>query len=77
MVKAVRRWSNTNKPILNKASATINNNGDSGFNESTDTNVIVTPPNGKINFESEKTTISIMKKNVSNRNQVVPEVTIK
>lgn len=83
MAKAVRRWSNnnTNKPILNRGAyaatttvttTTTNNNGDSGFNESTDTNLVVTPPNGKINFESEKTTMSLIKKN---RNQVTPEVT--
>ena len=42
---------------------------DSGFNESTDT-TLVTPPNGKINFESEKTMNS-------KRAQKMPEVVTK
>ena len=77
MVKVVRRWSN-NKPLPNKIGHAINstnnnNNGDSGFNESTDTNIVLTPPNGKINFNGEKSSVNL-RKNTNNRNQVMPEV---
>lgn len=73
MAKAARRWSSNNKPP-NKINQP---NGDSGFNESTDT-TLITPPNGKINFESEKTvTFSNKKSTFSKHNQVMPEVILK